>query len=51
MMARFVALEFDYPSADLEANIIVKETGIEHKGAVKLVKFAAYVWAGQLYRH
>ncbi|NOX42712.1 MAG: CbbQ/NirQ/NorQ/GpvN family protein [Gammaproteobacteria bacterium] len=37
---RFVALEFDYPSADLEANIVVKETGIAHKEAVKLVKFA-----------
>lgn len=37
---RFVALEFDYPNADLETNIIVKETGIAQKEAVKLVKFA-----------
>jgi nitric oxide reductase NorQ protein len=37
---RFVALEFDYPSAELETNIIVKETGIAHDLASKLVKFA-----------
>ncbi|MGW8247452.1 MAG: AAA family ATPase [Acidiferrobacterales bacterium] len=37
---RFVALEFDYPGAELEANIIVKETGIPHDQAAKLVKFA-----------
>jgi len=37
---RFVALEFDYPGAELETNIIVKETGIPHELAVKLVKFA-----------
>ena len=37
---RFVALEFDYPSADLETNIIVKETGVAHDLAAKLVKFA-----------
>ncbi|MBE9516354.1 MAG: CbbQ/NirQ/NorQ/GpvN family protein [Proteobacteria bacterium] len=37
---RFVALEFDYPAAELEANILVKETGISHEQAVNLVKFA-----------
>ena len=37
---RFVALEFDYPGAELETNIIVKETGIDHELASKLVKFA-----------
>ena len=37
---RFVALEFDYPGAELETNIIVKETGINHDIASKLVKFA-----------
>jgi len=37
---RFVALEFGYPGAELEANIIVKETGINHELASKLVKFA-----------
>ncbi len=37
---RFVALEFDYPGAELETNIIVKETGINHELASKLVKFA-----------
>ena len=37
---RFVALSFDYPSAELEASIIVKETGISRDMAGKLVKFA-----------
>jgi len=37
---RFVALEFDYPGAELETNIIVNETGINHELASKLVKFA-----------
>jgi len=37
---RFVALEFDYPGAELEANIIARETGISHGQAAKLVKFA-----------
>jgi len=37
---RFVALEFDYPGAELETNIITRETGIRHEYAAKLVKFA-----------
>jgi nitric oxide reductase NorQ protein len=37
---RFVALEFDYPNAQLEATILQKETGIETDLANKLVKFA-----------
>lgn len=37
---RFVALEFDYPGADLERKIIEKETGIGVDIARKLVKFA-----------
>jgi len=37
---RFVALEFDYPSADLETNIIARETGVAHEMAARLVKFA-----------
>lgn len=37
---RFVALEFDYPGVELETNILVKETGIIHADAAKLVKFA-----------
>ncbi len=37
---RFVALEFDYPEADLEARIIVEETGIDTATAGQLVKFA-----------
>ena len=37
---RFVALEFDYPDADLEARIIEKESGVERQLADRLVKFA-----------
>ena len=37
---RFVALEFDYPSAALEAKIVTNETGIDQASAEKLVKFA-----------
>ena len=38
---RFVALEFDYPSAELETEIVVRETGIDVETARQLVKFAA----------
>ncbi|NOX07886.1 MAG: CbbQ/NirQ/NorQ/GpvN family protein [Gammaproteobacteria bacterium] len=37
---RFVALEFDYPSAELEAMIVSKETGIDLDQAHQLVRFA-----------
>ena len=37
---RFVALEFDYPSAELEAKIVVNETGVAQETAEQLVKFA-----------
>jgi len=37
---RFVALEFDYPTAELEAKIVGNEGGIEHELAGQLVKFA-----------
>lgn len=37
---RFVALEFDYPKAELERKIIVKESGVEDSVAANLVKFA-----------
>jgi nitric oxide reductase NorQ protein len=37
---RFVALEFDYPSAELEARIVGTESGIEPGLAAQLVKFA-----------
>ena len=37
---RFVALEFDYPGAELEAEIITMETGIDTDTARLLVKFA-----------
>ena len=35
-----MALNFDYPSADLESKIIVSETGIDTATAAQLVKFA-----------
>jgi len=38
---RFVALEFDYPEAGLEQQIIVRESGIGAEMAGKLVKFAS----------
>ena len=37
---RFVALEFDYPAAGLEAKIIANETGVSGTTAEQLVKFA-----------
>lgn len=37
---RFVALEFDYPEAELEASIVSTETGISAERAANLVKFA-----------
>jgi len=37
---RFVAIDFDYPSADLEANIVARETGIDAATAAQLVKVA-----------
>lgn len=37
---RFVALEFDYPDAQLETAILEKETGINNDMATRLVKFA-----------
>ncbi|HNI08993.1 MAG TPA: CbbQ/NirQ/NorQ/GpvN family protein, partial [Thiobacillaceae bacterium] len=37
---RFVALEFDYPSAELERKIVAAESGVDPALADKLVKFA-----------
>ncbi|MGA7799645.1 MAG: CbbQ/NirQ/NorQ/GpvN family protein [Gammaproteobacteria bacterium] len=37
---RFVALEFDYPSAELETRIVASESGIDDTVARQLVKFA-----------
>jgi nitric oxide reductase NorQ protein len=37
---RFVAISFDYPDAELETEIIIKETGIEKQQAEKLVAIA-----------
>lgn len=38
---RFVALEFNYPSATLEKKIVRRETGMDETMAERLVKFAA----------
>lgn len=37
---RFVAIEFDYPDAELEKKIVIKESGVDADIAEKLVKFA-----------
>ena len=37
---RFVAVEFDYPSKELEQQIIERETGLDENLAGQLVKFA-----------
>jgi len=37
---RFVALEFNYPAAELERKIVAAETGIDVQNARQLVKFA-----------
>ncbi len=37
---RFTAMDFDYPSAKVEASIVEKETGIDTATAIKLVKIA-----------
>lgn len=40
---RFVMMTFNYPDKDLEAEIIIKETGIEKSSAQKLVKIAGKI--------
>ncbi|HET9846152.1 MAG TPA: CbbQ/NirQ/NorQ/GpvN family protein [Nitrospira sp.] len=40
---RFVAIEFDYPTADIEASIVEREAGIPHDLAVRLVKLGGKV--------
>ncbi|GAB6042241.1 AAA family ATPase [Endothiovibrio diazotrophicus] len=37
---RFVALEFDYPAAELEARIVANESGVDGAMAERLVRFA-----------
>jgi nitric oxide reductase NorQ protein len=37
---RFIALSFDYPNADIESQIIVKEGGVKNEVAQKLVNIA-----------
>lgn len=38
---RFIALEFDYPEAELETSIVAKEAELDHELASRLVKFAS----------
>lgn len=40
---RFVALEFDYPPADLEGTILIEESGVDQETADRLVKIAEKV--------
>jgi nitric oxide reductase NorQ protein len=37
---RFAALDFDYPEAEMEAEIVARESGIDAKTAAKLVQIA-----------
>ena len=37
---RFVALEFNYPAAELEQQILIRESGVDAETARQLVKFA-----------
>ena len=37
---RFISLEFDYPEAETEKNIIIKESGVDEDTAKKLVSIA-----------
>ncbi len=37
---RFIALEFNYPSVELEKKIIINESGVDEATAASLVKFA-----------
>lgn len=37
---RFVALEFNYPEAEREQAILIKETGVDENTAIRLVKLA-----------
>ncbi|MGH8599469.1 MAG: CbbQ/NirQ/NorQ/GpvN family protein [Burkholderiales bacterium] len=38
---RFIAIEFDYPGAELEHRIILRETGLDADNADKLIRLAA----------
>ena len=40
---RFMAIEFDYPTADIETTIVQREAGIAHDLALRLVKLAGKV--------
>jgi len=38
---RFVSIEFDFPNAELECEIVIRESGLERETALMLVKFGA----------
>lgn len=40
---RFISLEFNYPKADIETEVIMKESGIESERAQKLVAIASEI--------
>ena len=40
---RFMAIEFDYPAAEVEAEIVRRETGVDSEVAAKLVKLGSKV--------
>lgn len=40
---RFVTLAFNYPKPDIETRIIIQETGIDEKMAIKLVELAGQI--------
>jgi nitric oxide reductase NorQ protein len=37
---RFVSLSFDYPAAEMEKDIVIRESGIDEEMAIKVVKLA-----------
>jgi len=40
---RFISMEFDYPKEDIETQIILKESGVDEKTALKLVAIASEI--------
>jgi len=40
---RFISLRFDYPNADIECEVIIKQTGVDEKIAMKLVEIAQMI--------
>jgi nitric oxide reductase NorQ protein len=40
---RFISMEFNYPKEDIETQIILKESGVDEKTALKLVSIASEI--------